>query len=198
MNSLTPSSLPRFRTSAIALLLSLAFNSSAHAADLPLKVDYTHSKLEAAAKASMHSFTAVVTSYDAQITIDDATHRPTSAKISFDFNAVKTDDTKRDREMLHWLEHDKIPACSFTLSALTPLEANRYTATGKLTLHGQTRDLSFPVSLTHEAATHTYSIDGETVLDTRNFALPIIRKFGLLTVKPELTVRFHVQGQLTK
>ncbi len=181
---------PLLRATALALLLTF----TARAAELPLKINPAQSKIEALAKASMHSFTASITSYDAQVTIDDTTHRPTAASLTFNCSALKTADEKRDREMLKWLEHDKIPVCSFILSTLAPIEANRYTATGKLTLHGQTRDLSFPITLTHEAATASYSIDGETTLDTRDYALPLIRKFALLTVKPTLTLRFHLQG----
>ena len=40
-----------------------------------------------------------------------------------------------------------------------------------------------------------WSLDGEAVLDTRDFGLPIIRMFGLLTVDPQVKVRFHLQAK---
>jgi hypothetical protein len=53
---------------------------------------------------------------------------------------------------------------------------------------------TFPVSFLIEGP--LYAIDGEVMLDYRDFGLPIIRKFLILTVDPRLRVRFHLQGHL--
>ena len=59
--------------------------------------------------------------------------------------------------------------------------------------HGVGRDLAFPVSIAHSEA-GTYAIDGEVPIDTREFSLPVIRRFGFLPVDPVVKVRFHLQG----
>ena len=42
----------------------------------------------------------------------------------------------------------------------------------------------------------TLAIDGETMLDTRDYGLPVFRKFIFLSVDPKVRVRFHLLGKL--
>ncbi len=56
-------------------------------------------------------------------------------------------------------------------------------------LHGIEHAISFPVTLL--VAGPVYAIDGEAEIDYRDFGLPQIRKFWVLTVAPRLVVRFH-------
>ena len=48
------------------------------------------------------------------------------------------------------------------------------------------------MSVSHEGG--LFAIDGDAVIDTRDFGLPIIKKFLVLKVDPEVRVRFHLQG----
>jgi len=54
--------------------------------------------------------------------------------------------------------------------------------------------VSFPVKITADHRLTT--IDGMAAVDTREFGLPIIRMFWVLTVDPVVHVRFHLQGVL--
>ena len=52
--------------------------------------------------------------------------------------------------------------------------------------------MHFPIAVTSDG--RLLAIDGEAVLDTREFGLPVIRLLGLLKVDPQVAVRFHLQG----
>ena len=62
-----------------------------------------------------------------------------------------------------------------------------------VTSDGKEKAVDFPVTIVPSAA--QWSLDGEAVIDTRDFGLPIIRMFGLLTVDPQVKVRFHLQAK---
>ncbi len=66
-------------------------------------------------------------------------------------------------------------------------------AVGRLTFHGVTRDLRFPITLERDGP--LYSIDGDAPIDTREFGLPVIRRLAVLKVDPLVHVRFHLQGR---
>lgn len=160
------------------------------AAPQPLIVDTDQSRVEIVVKATVDSFTGKLNAYTAGITVDEG--RVTAAKLEFHFVDVLTGKEARDEAMHDWQQTAKHPDCSFVLAALEPAPAGRINARGTLTLHGVAREISFPVSVTTD---HTlYAVDGEVPIDTRDFGLPIIRKFMLLKVDPVVTVRFHLQG----
>ena len=98
--------------------------------------------------------------------------------------------------MNEWLETTKHPEGVFTLSALEPAADGRFEARGTFVLHGVSREIVFPVSVITDRT--LYAIDGVATLDTQDFGLPVIRKFGLLKVDPVVKVRFHLQGTVKK
>lgn len=164
----------------------------ATAAPVPLVVDKDQSRVEIVVAATVDSFTGKLSAYAADIAVDDG--RVSSAKIGFRFADVRTGKEARDEAMHEWQETAKYPEGLFELAMLEPAADGRLMARGKLTLHGVTREIAFPVSVTTD---HTlYAIDGEAALDTRDFGLPVIRKFMVLKVDPLVKVRFHLQGSV--
>jgi polyisoprenoid-binding protein YceI len=172
--------------------LGLAAAGSAAAAERPLTVDTAQSRIDVVVKASMDSFTGQLTRYDAVLTAD-ADGKIAGFRLNFRFLDVVTGKEGRDKAMHKWQETDKFPDCSFVLATLSPAEGGGYTAFGRLTFHGVTRDLRFPVTIARDGA--RYAIDGDAALDTREFGLPIIRMFALLKVDPMVHIRFHLQAQ---
>jgi polyisoprenoid-binding protein YceI len=97
--------------------------------------------------------------------------------------------------MLDWAQAPAHPEASFRLKELVPdATAGRHVARGTFTYHGVEQPLEFPVSITLDGG--TCAIDGEVILDTRTYALPVIRKFAVLRVDPLVRVRFHLQASL--
>jgi polyisoprenoid-binding protein YceI len=126
--------------------------------------------------------------------VDRDTGAVTTSKVAFHFNDVKTGNEKRDREMNEWQQTEKFPEGEFTLDSLTTVAPGKFTVRGRLTFHGSTHELSFPAAISRDGVAVT--VDGEAVVDTRVFGLPVIRKFAVLKVDPLVTVRFHLAGNL--
>jgi len=155
-----------------------------------LVLDPAQSRVEVVVKATVDSFTATLSTYKAHIEVDSG--RVTAATLAFDFADVHTGKAARDEAMNTWQETPLHPKCRFALGSLTADASGRLTAHGTLVLHDVSRELDFPVYITTDQ--RLYAIDGEAPVDTRDFGLPIIRKFGLLKVAPVVVVRFHLQG----
>lgn len=180
----------------LPLLLTLASAAAAAAtpADRPLVIDPARSTVEVAVKATMDSFTGRLDAYDARLTVAPDSGHITAAAFSFGFADLKTGKPKRDTAMLEWIGENHRSG-SFTLVRLDPLTGDRSQAHGTLTLHGVSQEVTFPVTITTDR--HVYALDGEAVIDSRNFDLPVIRLMGVLKVDPLVRVRFHLQGELS-
>lgn len=175
--------------SAASLVLILAAVQLA-AAPEPLVIDRAQSRVEIVVKATVDSFTGKLDAYNATVTVEGG--RVATATFLFNCSAIRTGKEGRDEAMNEWLETSKHPEGAFTLAALEPAAAGHLNARGTLSLHGVKHEIVFPVSVITDHK--VYAIDGEAPVDTRNFGLPVIRKFGLLKVDPIVKIRFHLQG----
>ncbi len=162
------------------------------AADHAVVFDPARSTVEVAVKATVDSFTGRLAGYTLTAAADEG-GRITAARLDFRFRDVLTGKPKRDEAMHAWQGTDKHPNASFVLTALAPDADGTQRATGRLTFHGVTRELSFPVRVTQAGA--ELAVDGDAAVDTRDFGLPVIRMMGLLKVDPVVHVRFHLQGR---
>lgn len=164
------------------------------AAERPLTVDHAQSRIQADVKATGHSFTAQLGQFDAAIGVTDD-GQVSSAKVHFKFSQLVTGKEKRDKEMHVWQQTETFPDVSFVMTSLEAAggAAGGLNAIGRLTLHGTTREVRFPVSILRDNARTV--IDGAVPLDTREFGLPVIRMMAVLKVDPIVQVRFHVEGQ---
>lgn len=176
------------------LLLSALAPLALAAAPKALVVDTDHSKVEIAVKATVDSFQGQLERYTAAVAIDPENNQVSSASFSFKFADVKTGNKGRDEEMNKWQGTAAHPTVTFRLVKIDGDKTR--TAHGLLTLHDVEKPVDFPVSVAADRG--LYSIDGETVVDTTAFGLPVIRKFMVLKVDPKVTVRFHLQGRLTE
>lgn len=176
----------------LLILTGLGIAACSHAAEAELLVvDRDLSRIDIDVQATIGSFTGNLADYDAEIRYHPDSSEVRSAQIRFRFADVTTGEEKRDHHMHVWQETETFPHGRFVLGQLKPPDANgQVMAVGELTLHGQTRKIEFPVSILME--NRTVVIDGEAVIDTQNYGLPIIRKFLALKVNPLVTIRFHL------
>lgn len=188
------SAAPPFRAFVLALALTLG-SAAAFAADRPLAIDLAQSRIAVAVTATVDSFTGRLERFAPGVAVDDA-GQVTTATVDFHFRDFLTGKPKRDAAMHEWQQTATHPDARFELTSLTPKPAvpAAFTARGRFTFHGVTRELSFPVTITRTA--DDYLIDGDASIDTREFGLPIIRMLGLLKVDPLVHVRFHLQARL--
>ncbi len=144
------------------------------------------------AKATGHAFTGTLSKYDAQVTGDAASLAPSAVKLSWKFADLKTEDEKRDKEMIKWLGGGK-PEGRFEFIKTWEDKGTSY-AQGKITIHGVSKVIAFPYTV--KKAGNWVTIDGTASLDYQDFGLPIIRAMAVMTVNPKLSVRFHLVGQV--
>lgn len=171
----------------------VAASATLGAAPRQLVLDPAASQVTFAVHATVDSFVGTVPAFTLDATIPDGAELPDHAVFSTAVTALKTGKDARDREMLRWLESEKFPQLVFTLRALTPDNGN-FRADGDLLLHGVTKPISVPVTI--ERAGDRLTIRGDAVVDHRDFGLKVIRKFAMLTVRPEVKVAFAVTGNL--
>ena len=174
------------------LLLSVAFLSAAPVAaptpDHLLKADLTRSFIEVDVKSTAKNFTARLDNYEAKLTADDS-GKVKSAIITFKFTDLKTGETERDVEMIKWLGGGS-PDGRFDLGILAVAPDGQGQVTGKLTMHGETQMVEFPVNVLRTA--DTFVVNGGVTIDYRNWGLKVIKKVLVLKVDPELRVRFKL------
>lgn len=173
------------------LLFALGIAANLAAAERPLVIDYAQSRVEIAVKATVDSFVGRLSAFEPAVGLaDDGAVK--SARLAFHFRDLATGKESRDKAMHKWQQTDAFPDGLFVLTSLEPAAGANATAFGRLTLHGVTRDLRFPVVINRDGA--RYAIDGDAAIDTREFGLPGIRMLALLKVDPVVHVRFHLQG----
>lgn len=148
------------------------------------------SKVEVAVRATADNFTATLDQFAASIQVD-AQGRPTSGAFSWNFKDLHTGSTRRDKEMLHWLEHDKMPDATFTFGKLSTNQSTLL-AIGRLQMHGMTNQLAVPLSVTRHGQNLAW--EGDLELDHRPYHLQKIVKLGILRVDPLLKVHFKLEG----
>ena len=82
----------------------------------------------------------------------------------------------------------KFPEIAFTSTSVEPAGADRWTVTGRLTIHGRTRTITFAVS----RANGRYR--GDVLIKQRDFGIEPIRiAAGAVKVKDELKVEFDIK-----
>jgi polyisoprenoid-binding protein YceI len=173
------------RLIALLALLPLALFAAEH----PLKIDRSRSFVDVDVDATKN-FTAHLDAYDIRVTVDDAGKIKT-AVFTFKFTDLKTGDVERDADMIKWLGGGT-PEGRFELGNLAVSPNGQGQLSGRLTFHGVTERIEFPVEVTK--ADGLYTMTGETIIDHREWNLKVIRKALLFTVDPEVKVRFKLMG----
>lgn len=158
-----------------------------------LEVDKSRSRIQVDAKATGHRFTGNLKSYEVNVEGDAVSLDPKSFELKWKFKDLDTDDAKRDAEMMKWLGGSDEKG-SFKLNKAWTDEKGIQHGMGTLTIHGVSKSVSFPYTAKKDGEWVT--IDGKVSMDYRNFDLPVIRAMAVMTVDPQLVVRFHVVGKI--
>jgi len=178
----------------LSLLVALFATFDASAGSLV--VDFENSTLGAHCGATFHSFTTVAKDFDCSVDVNPDTLTVLSARCSFKFDALDSEETKRDRKMGEWMDSETYPTAEFVLTEVQPGEnPGEQIASGTFTMHGQTHPIQVPFTVTRES--DQILIDGTATLDYREWGLKKIRMF-VLTVDPEVEPYFHLEGTLAE
>jgi polyisoprenoid-binding protein YceI len=182
------------KTGLFLLCAGLIWPPRAWADNRTLALDPGSSNVRIDVSATVDSFVAQLKDFDATITLDPAQGKVLSADFRFLFSHLLTGNEDRDAEMRVWEEAGRYPSGSFTLDSVDPGKNGRFLARGRLLFHGVERPVKCPFTVSVEGRVLT--IDGAASLDTRDFGLPIFRKYFFLRVDPVVRVRFHLVGKL--
>lgn len=157
-----------------------------------LKVDQERSRIHVDGKSTGHGFTATLEDYTAKVAGDTGKLEPTRFELNWKFSDLNTYNKKRDSNMIKWLGGAD-PKGSFKFVKCWEKNGVKY-AQGKLTINKISKTITFPYTVKREG--NWITIDGTASLNYQDFKLPLIRAVAVFTVKPVLTVRFHMVGQL--
>lgn len=177
------------RTTRAATCCLLVLITSAAAGTLA--IDKGKSRIKVDAKATGHSFAGTLSDFTAKVSGDDATLAPSAVDLGWKFADLKTEDEKRDKEMMKWLGGGN-PEGSFKFIKTWTDKGQTY-AQGTLKIHGISKTIGFPYTAKKDGKIVT--IDGTAALDYQDFGLPLIRAVAVMTVNPKLTVSFHLVGE---
>jgi len=157
-------------------------------------IDKEASFVVAHAKATGHTFDAIPETYVCELELNEGRNEVDKVLFRFDFANLKTGDTKRDKEMLHWLEVETFPALEFRATGWVEKNGQSILQ-GQLSFHGEDK----PVDIVMEVRRDGDQIDlkGFMPLNTSDYNLKPIRKMLFLKVNPNLRVEFHLVGKVT-
>jgi len=158
-----------------------------------LEVDKQRSHIQVDASATAHSFTGTLKTFEAKVSGDASSLKPTGFDLSWKFGDLDSAEPKRDAEMIKWLG-DGNPKGSFKFIKSWTDNAGRDNGMGTLTIHGVSKTIAFPYTVKQESGLVT--IDGKVEMDYQNFNLPIVRAMAIMTVDPKLEVSFHIVGKI--
>lgn len=181
------------------LLLAAAagvFPGALRAGPLHLKVDSAASSVtfDVRVNVGLDSFVGKVDNWTLDLTMPAQGDLPDRAIFTVDALGLKTGKDDRDKEMLRWLENEKFPAVRYEMKAIRKSASGGLEADGELSIHGKTQTVTFPLSIERKEATLT--VRGGVTVNYTTFDLKIIRKFGFLSVKPEIKIAFLATGTL--
>jgi polyisoprenoid-binding protein YceI len=132
-----------------ALSLTLLLPAMAAAEPVIYKVDADHSGVSFSVRHFVSNVSGRFRDFDGVIKYDKA--NPAASSVEFTVKAASIDTTNNDRDehlrSKDFFEVQKFPTLTFTSTQVAPKDGTTLDVTGNLTLHGVTRQVTFPVSL---------------------------------------------------
>jgi len=93
--------------------------------------------------------------FDAQVNFDAAKLAASKVSFTVDMGSATLGSAEMDSELpkATWFNAPKFPQASFTSSAFKALGADKFEVTGKLSIKGQTQDVTVPLAMTQSGST---------------------------------------------
>lgn len=159
-------------------------------------VDASKSEIGARVHASPpHNFTSKATQYNYDIEINSKTLEVLKANYDFRFDRLDSENEKRDKKMCNWMSIEQYPSARFEMLQAEPTAVKgEFIATGRFTMHGQSKTVQIPFSIKREG--EMIILEGGTELNCMDWGLEKIRLF-IFTVDPVIKPYFKLVGQLS-
>ncbi len=129
--------------------------------------------------------------FSVQLSFDPAKLAGAQAHIDVALASIDTGSADADESIAGklWFNTKAYPLVSFVSTGVRLLAGNRYQVTGKLTLKGQTREVSAPVTFT--TVGNQGSFDGSFNIKRLDYGIGIGEWTDLDTVADDVQIRFH-------
>jgi YceI-like domain len=158
------------------------------------------SQLWIEAQSSLHTIHAQATGVrgKAEIMLSDGrlvVDPPPHAWLELAVEQLHSGNTLQDQEMLRTLDVRRFPAIKGELQEVTPLpQPNRYRLRGALTFHGVMRGVQMDITATI-VEDQILTVEGEYVLDMREYGVTPPRLLWVLQVYPQVKVRMRLVAE---
>jgi polyisoprenoid-binding protein YceI len=160
-----------------------------------LILDNSSSTIEVAIKTTIGNFISKFDTFTPQLYLDPSLGKVTGS-VHFLLAELKSNNDERDMEIYTWLKTDKFPKADFVLDKVTTdFKTGASEAQGRLTIQNVERIVNFSLSVAIKNKVIT--IEGSSDLDTRDYGLPIYRKFYFFSAEPKVRVHFRLIGSVS-
>ncbi len=136
--------------------------------------------------------------FAAQLSFDPAKPANAKATLEIDLASIDTGSSEADQEVTgkSWFNTNAFPKAVFVSSQIKPSGANQFEVTGKLTIKGQSKDISFPLKQTAQGNVGVFN--GSFVMRRADFKIGegMWAKFD--TVANEVQVMFQITALASK
>lgn len=136
--------------------------------------------------------------FTAQLDFNPANPEAARAQVDIDVNSIDvgSSDANDEAKSKDWFNVKVYPAAKFVSSSLKPLGGGRYQAMGKLTIKGQTHDVSALFTVKPQGAVAAF--DGGFAIKRLQFGIGEGIWTDTETVADEVQIRFHLVATATK
>ncbi len=179
-----------------ALVALLALPASA--APVAIDLDRAHSKVGFVAYTKIFDAVGKFSSFRASGTLDPDNLPASRIKITIDVATVDTDNGTRDDHLRteDFFHVDKFPNATFESTGIKPTKkADIYNVTGPLTIHGVTKTVTVPVTITKvETKDGTVHTRAKGAFRVKRQAFGLKYESGLLmpTIKDDVDITFDL------
>jgi polyisoprenoid-binding protein YceI len=135
-----------------------------------------------------HSFMGEVKRYSLEMEAGETGLE--SARFAFQFADFDTDNDKRDKKMLKWMDVEAHPSVVYELERVEA-GSDGPVAVGKLSMHASEQELRIPFNFDRDDK--TFTLDASYTLDHRDWGLPKVRLL-IFTVNPVMEIKIHIEG----
>ncbi len=180
----------------VAALLSTAFAFSAAVQAQTYEVDGQNSLVEFQYKQMGVTMTGRFADLQGTIIFDKEAPDRMSAQIQLPLDTVDTGTEEADEELVkpEWFDMAQHPTATFESVQISALKEDQYTVDGVLQIKGQTQELSFPVTVSHDESGKLV-FEAEFAIDRGDFNIGSGSWSDPSLVSNEVTIKARVVSQ---
>ena len=136
--------------------------------------------------------------FAAQVAFDPARLAASQARIQIELDSFDSGVAEVDTEVKRkgWFNTAQFPTATFVSSAVKSLGANRYEATGKMTIKGRARDVTVPFAVRQDGGAAVF--EGAFTLKRLDYGIGEGPWSDTDTVADEVQIRFKLTGTSRK